>query len=76
MIWFILIYVITSILYGVAIYIDMEKGETLQHYFRHAELEAVICLMFLPIINTIAIIFILTFKLFEKLWEKIKYWEK
>ena len=31
MIWFILIYVITLILFGVYIYIDMNKGETLQN---------------------------------------------
>jgi hypothetical protein len=32
MIWFILIYIITLILFGVFIYIDMDKGETLEHY--------------------------------------------
>lgn len=76
MIWFILIYVITLILFGVGIYTEMEKGETLQHYFRYTELEAAVCLIFLPIVNTAAIICILAFKLLEKLWDKIKYWEK
>lgn len=76
MIWFILIYIITLILFGVAIYIDMNKGETLQHYFRHAELDAIILFIFFPIINTVVVICILIFKLLEKLWNKIKYWEK
>lgn len=76
MIWFILIYVITLILFGVAIYIDMNKGETLQHYFRHAEFDAIIMFIFFPIINTVTVICILIFKLLEKLWNKIKYWEK
>lgn len=76
MIWLILIYVVTLILYGVCIYIDMNKGENLQHYFRYIDTEAIICCIFIPIINTLALICIVSLKLLEKLWNKIKYWEK
>jgi hypothetical protein len=76
MIWLILIYIITLILIGVQIYIDMDKGETLDHYFKNIDLCAIIFCILLPFINTIILIFLFIFKLLEKLWNKIKYWEK
>ena len=76
MIWFILIYIITLILYGVVIYIDMDKGETLDHYFKNIDLCAIIFCILLPFINTSILIFFSFFKLFEKIWNKIKYWKK
>lgn len=77
MIWLIfLIYIITLILIGVQIYTDMDKGETLEHYFKDIDLCSIIFCILLPLINTIILIFLFVFKLFEKLWDKIKYWEK
>lgn len=76
MIWFILIYVITLILFGVYIYIDMNKGETLQHYFNGADLFSIVFCVLIPIINTFTLIFFSIYKLSEKIWDKIKYWEK
>ena len=35
MIWFIIIYGITLILWGIFIYTDMYKGETLEHYLNN-----------------------------------------
>ena len=76
MIWFVLIYIITLILYGVVIYIDMDKGETLAHYFNGIDLFSTVFCVLIPVINTFILIFFSALKLFEKLWEKIKYWEK
>lgn len=71
MIWFILIYVITLyvitlILFGVYIYIDMNKGETLQNYFNGTDLFSVIFCIFIPIINTFMLTFFFIYKLSEK----------
>ena len=76
MIWFILIYILTLILAGVYIYIDMYKGETLQHYFKYEDSRINIFFMLIPCINIIALIYFFGIKLFKKLWDKIKYWEK
>ena len=76
MIWFILIYVITLILFGVFIYIDMNKGETLQNYFNGIDLCSTIFCIFMPLINTGVLIFFYIYKLSEKVWDKIKYWRK
>lgn len=76
MIWFILVYIITPILYGVVIYIDMEKGETLQEYVDKTGLFALVFFVITPIVNTCILIFFTTFKLSEKVWNKIKYWKK
>ena len=76
MIWFILIYVITLILFGVCIYIDMNKGETLQHYFNGIDLFSIVFCVVIPIINTFILIFCSIYKLSEKVWDKIKYWKK
>ena len=63
-------------MFGVYIYMDMHNGETLQHYFRFVEKEALVFGVFLPIVNTIVIIWLLIEKLLKKLWNKIKYWKK
>lgn len=76
MIWFILIYIITLILFGVVIYSDMDKGETLAHYFNGIDLFSIIFCILIPVINTFFVIFFSFLKLFEKIWDKIKYWEK
>ena len=76
MIWFILIYVITLILSGVYIYIDMYKGETLQHYFKYEDSHIMIFCMLVPGINIVALIYFFGIKLFKKFWDKIKHWEK
>lgn len=75
-IWLIIVYIITLILFGVFIYIDMDKGETLDHYFRYVDLCSIIFCMLIPIINTFILMFFSISKLFEKIWDKIKYWEK
>lgn len=71
MIWLILVYIITLILFGVFIYIDMDKGETLDHYFRNVDLCSIIFCILIPIINTIILISFFISKLFEKIWKKI-----
>lgn len=76
MVWFILIYVITLILFRVFIYIDMDKGETLQEYFCGIDLCSIIFCIFIPFINTFMLIFFSIYKLSEKFWDKIKYWKK
>lgn len=76
MIWFVLIYIITLILYGVVIYIDMDKGETLQHYWQGTDLLSTVFCILVPVINTFLLMFFSIYKLSEKVWEKIKYWEK
>lgn len=76
MIWFILIYVITLILFGIIFYIDMDKGETLAHYFNGIDLYSIIFCILIPVINTFIVIFFFILKLFEKIWNKIKYWKK
>jgi hypothetical protein len=52
MIWFILIYIITLVLFGVFVYIDIDKGETLQRYFQNTEIMMIVSMVFTPIINT------------------------
>lgn len=76
MFWFILIYVITLILIGVCIYIDMDKGETLQHYWQGTDLLSTVFCILVPVINTFMLIFFFIYKLSAKVWDKIKYWEK
>lgn len=76
MIWFVLIYIITLILYGVVIYIDMDKGETLAHYFNGIDLFSTVFCVLIPVINTFILTFFFIYKLSKKVWDKIKYWEK
>ena len=76
MIWFILIYVITLILLGVYVYIDMNKGESLEHYFRNVDFLLFIIVFLLPIFNTVAFILLIFDILFKKIWDKIKYCKK
>ena len=76
MIWFILIYVITLILDIVFIYFDMDKGETLEHYFQGMDTLFFIVIYLLPIFNTIIVIILAFNKFFEKIWDKITHWEK
>ena len=67
MIWFILIYVITLILFGVCIYIDMDKGETLAHYFNGIDLLSTVFCILVPVINTFLLMFFSIYKLSEKI---------
>ena len=76
MILFILIYVVTLILLGVYVYIDMNKGESLEHYFRNVDFLLFIIVFLLPIFNTVAFILLIFDILFKKIWDKIKYWKK
>ena len=73
---FILIYVITLILFGVTFYCDMDKGESLEHYFRSLDGLDLILIFLLPIFNTIVLIVIVFYFIFSNLWDKIKDWEK
>jgi hypothetical protein len=54
----------------------MDKGETLAHYFNGIDLFSTVFCVLIPVINTFILIFFSALKLSEKLWEKIKYWEK
>lgn len=77
MIWFILIYVVTLILYLIYFYIDMKKGQTLKSYFN--EFDDSYILIFcssMPIINTIIVLVLYFCKIFNIIWNKIKYLEK
>lgn len=76
MIWFILIYVATLILFGITFYFDMDKGESLEQYFRGLDGIDFIFLFLFPIFNTIALIGIVFYLLFNNIWDKIKHWEK
>lgn len=76
MIWFILIYVITLILYGITVYCDMDKGESLDHYFRKLDGWELIIIFLIPIFNTFVLIFVILSLLLKKIWNKIKYWKK
>jgi hypothetical protein len=76
MIWFILSYVITLILLGIYVYIDMNKGESLEHYFRNVDFLLFIIVFLLPIFNTVTFILLIFDIIFKKIWDKIKYWEK
>jgi uncharacterized membrane protein len=76
MIWFILIYVITLILHIVFIYFDMDKGETLNHYFQGMDTMLFIVVFLIPVFNTVIVIILALNKFFEKIWDKIKYWQK
>lgn len=76
MIWFILIYIITLILYGVVVYIDMDKGETLQHYCKDTDMLSTIFLILFPFVNTFILILYFIFVISKKLWNKIKYYKK
>lgn len=76
MIWFILIYIITLILFCITIYCDMDKGENLDHYFRKLDSWELIIVFLIPIFNTGVLIFIIFSLLLKKIWNKIKYWQK
>lgn len=76
MIWFILIYVMTLILFCITFYCDMDKGESLEHYFRGLDGIDFVFIFLFPIVNTIVLIGIVSYLLFSHLWDKIKYWEK
>lgn len=77
MIWiFILIYVITLILFGVFIYNGMDKGETLHHYSQGTDLPSTLFCILFPVVNTFILILCYIILAFNKLWDKIKYWKK
>lgn len=76
MIWFILIYIITLILFCITFYCDMDKGESLDHYFEKLNSWDFIIMFLIPIFNTAVLILIIICLLFNKIWDKIKYWEK
>lgn len=76
MIWFILIYIITIILLCITFYRDMDKGESLDHYFKNIKFLDFIIIFLLPGLNTIISVLAIFYILFKKIWDKIKYWEK
>jgi hypothetical protein len=76
MIWFILIYVATLILFGIIFYFDMDKGESLEDYFNGIDRLDFILMFLFPIFNTIALIIVIFYVLSSNIWEKIKHWEK
>lgn len=76
MIWFILIYVITLILFCVLCYLDMDKGETLEHYFQGMDIILFIVAFLFPIFNTLLLIMLILSTLSKTIWDKIKYWKK
>lgn len=75
-IWLILIYVITLILFGVFVYIDMDKRETLEHYCQGTDMPSTIFLILFPFVNTFILILYFIILISKKLWNKIKYWKK
>ena len=73
---FILIYIITLILFGVFVYIDMDKGETLEHYCKDTDMPSTIFLILFPFVNTFILILCFIILISKKLWNKIKYCKK
>jgi hypothetical protein len=76
MIWFILIYVITIILHGIYVYIDMDKGENLEHYFKNIDGFLFIIIFLIPLFNTFILIMLIFNRLFNKIWNHVKHWQK
>ena len=76
MIWFILIYVITIILHGIYVYIDMDKGESLESYFKNIDGFLFIIIFLIPLFNTFILIMLIFNRLFNKIWNHIKHWQK
>jgi hypothetical protein len=54
----------------------MDKGESLDHYFEKLNSWDFIIMFLIPIFNTAVLILIIICLLFNKIWDKIKYWEK
>ena len=77
MIWLVLIYIVTLILYLIYFYIDMKKGQTLNGYFdEFDDSHILIFCLFMPIINTILIVDLYFCKILNIIWNKIKLWKK
>ena len=74
--WFILIYASTIILYGLYVFVDMEKGDTLKVYFNFTDLELALASLLFPILNTCLVLVLWSIKILHLIWDKIKYWEK
>ena len=53
MIWFILGYLVPIIIIATAVYIDMEKGQTVEDYLSKDDKEWFALVMFVPVINII-----------------------
>jgi Na+/H+ antiporter NhaD/arsenite permease-like protein len=54
----------------------MDKGESLDHYFKNIKFLDFIIVFLLPGLNTIISVLAIFYILFKKIWDKIKYWEK
>lgn len=76
MIWLIIVYIITLILYGLYIFVDMKKSETLKEYFNFTDLELALASLLFPILNTYLILVLWSTKILHLIWDKIKYWKK
>jgi hypothetical protein len=53
MIWFILLYVLPIIIIAMAVYVDMEKGQTVEDYLSKDDKEWYALIMFVPGINIV-----------------------
>lgn len=53
MIWFILCYLIPIIIVAIAVYVDMEKGQTVEDYLGKEDKEWCAVVTFVPVINII-----------------------
>lgn len=53
MIWFILGYLVPITIIAMAVYVDMEKGQTVEDYIDHNDKEYFCIITFVPVINII-----------------------
>lgn len=69
---FILLYIFTIVLIAVLVYIDMEKGETLEEYANESDFDELSIFLVIPVLNSfMAICFTL-----HVIYNKLKYFRK
>lgn len=72
----ILIYIITITLGVIFIYLDMEKDETLEHYFYEVSLSVFVLFLICPFVNIFMVSYLYTIKTCTIISNKIKLLKK
>ena len=65
-------YCISLIITSVFIYVNMEKGESLEDYIYRTDNLALFIIMFIPAVNYLAVIYVLIYTI----WNKLKHFTK
>ena len=65
-------YCISLIITSVFIYMNMEKGESLEDYIYRTDNLALFIIMFIPAVNYLAVIYVLIYTI----WNKLKHFTK